>query len=249
MMRFYNRNQIELFTTIAASTGAGVANVYDRNAATVWTSVGSNDATTETIEVVWAAARTISAISLLTHNFKQFTVQYWNGSAYVDFSTPINETVNAEANNLFTFTAVSTLKVKISAVTTIVANAQKYIGEFLAYNEYFSLAPGNLWDTENNVPYYKQNEHEKADGGSVVVVEAMKPKYQNVFTFNDLLETYVDYITNLKNLHLSFWLMPDDSKPEKQYYVNMIQPQFDKVSVWGPAGEQCYRGSFNVKET
>jgi hypothetical protein len=257
MMKFFNRNQIEIAASgagnsIAASTGAGVANIYDRNFATIWSSVGSDDTTTETIEVIWAVARTIDSISLMTHNFKEFTIQYWNGSAYVDFSTPISETANTAANSYYSFNSVSTLKVKISVVKTIVANAQKTLGEFLAYATYFTLtdADASTPDADNPQPYYKEFEHEKANGGCVLVAEAMLPKYQNIFSFNNLLETYVNYITALKNLFVSFWIMPNTDNPQYQYYVNMLRPQFRMIAAWSTTtGERASQGSFEVKET
>lgn len=249
-MRFFTKNRIENFQSITVSSGdTSKANIYDRVSSTKWQSVSSNDTVTESIEVVFGFAQLVDHISLLNHNFKQFTIQYWNGGAYVDFSTPINETVNADANSFYSFTQVSTLKLKITATKSIIANAQKYLGEFLAYVEQFNLPDDDMPDNENLNLYYKQNEHEKVNGGSIVVIEATANKYQNVFTFNALPKTYRDYIKALKDSHQSFWFMPDDGEVDEQYYCNLIQLNFNKILAWTIAGERCYQGSFDVKET
>jgi hypothetical protein len=248
--RFMTVNRVEAQQSITVSSGdASKANIYDRNQDTKWLSVGSNDTTAETVEIVFVSAVSIDRLSILNHNLKDFNVQYWNGAAYADFSTPVVETANIAANSFYQFNSVSTTKIKLTATKTIVANAQKYVGELLAYLEHFNLTDDYLPDNEATANYYRQFEHEKTNGGSVVVIEATKSKYQNRLTFNTIPKTYRDYIIALKNIHQSFWYIPDDSIPSEQYYCNMIGFRFDKIAAWTSTGERCYAGQMEIKET
>ena len=250
-MKFLTTNQVESFDSITVASGdASKAYIYDRNFATKWLSVGSDDTTTETIEIIFALAKTIDRISLINHNLKEFDIQYWNGSAYVDFSTAIDETTNTSTNDFYSFTSVSTLKIKLSATKTGVVDAQKYLSQLLAYAEHFDIPDNLMPDSEDLTLYYKEIEHELSDGGSLVVVEATKPKYRNVFSFSGLPLTYRNYLYTLKNTHQSFWLIPFDDTILDQYFCNMTDIKFNKVAVWNPAdGERCYAGGIEVKET
>lgn len=60
-----------------------------------WGTGGSSDAGNSTLEIVLQDEVAVTDILLVNMNFKAYTLQYWNGSAYVDFSTPINVSNNA----------------------------------------------------------------------------------------------------------------------------------------------------------
>lgn len=116
-----------------ASNGAAYAsNALGRARLSAWVTTGSNDATTETWTLTWLDNQSFSQIILNKHNFKSFTVKYWNGSAWTDFSAPISETTNTETTNRYSFTAVSTKQVQISVTTTQTVNADKYLFQFIA---------------------------------------------------------------------------------------------------------------------
>lgn len=118
-----------------------------------------------------------------------------------------------------------------------------------SHTEIFTIPDEFCPDSENLTTYYKESEHEKVDGGSVIVVEATTAKYQNTFTFSGLPKQYRDAIFTLKAGHQSFYFQPfsDDAT---EYLCNLINPQFKKTGYWVPStGERCYEGSFEVKET
>jgi hypothetical protein len=69
---------------------------------------------------------------MLLHNFKAFTVKYYNSVSYVDFSTPISETTNTAENNYYSFAAVQTQYIQITITGTMVANADKVLRQFIA---------------------------------------------------------------------------------------------------------------------
>jgi hypothetical protein len=127
--------------TITASTGDIVSeNAIDKNPITFWTSVGSNDATTETLTITFTAEQ-IDRILLQNHNFKDFNVQYWNGSAWTHFAnvvgidgakTNITETAFADDTAYYEFAAVTTTQLRVQVLKTQTANAQKFVCQIIA---------------------------------------------------------------------------------------------------------------------
>lgn len=117
-------------------TGSAVANnAIDKNPQTYWTTVGSNDTTTETLTLTFPSS-TINRLLLVDHNWKQFTAKYWNGASYVDFTTvsgldgsvsAISETAFADGTAYYEFDAVTTTRVQITITKTQSANAEKFI--------------------------------------------------------------------------------------------------------------------------
>lgn len=92
-----------------------------------WVTTGSVDADNTTFEIDWVDERTVDSIFLLKHNFKAFTVQYWNGATYQNFSPAISETTNTEMDSFYSVTGVDTSKIKITITGTMVADADKYL--------------------------------------------------------------------------------------------------------------------------
>jgi len=59
-----------------------------------------------------------------------YTVQYWNGSAFVDFSTPVNVTDNTAPNRTHTFTPVSTTKIRLTVTSAAATGQVNQIGAY-----------------------------------------------------------------------------------------------------------------------
>lgn len=123
-----------------AFSGAGTSeNVADYDRTTKWTSVGSNDTITEFIEIEFKTAdgssenRTIDRVILTGCNAKLFRIytSYWNGLSYDAYVLKDTVSGNAVENHIRTIASTSCGKVKIEMDTTIVANAEKYISEFV----------------------------------------------------------------------------------------------------------------------
>lgn len=129
---------------VVASTGAVIQNnIIDKLSYTYWRSVGSSDATTETLTITFGSS-SISRILLLDHNWKNYTVQYWNGSAWTHFASVvgldgsksnITETAFADDSSYYEFTPVTTTRIKITINTTQTANAEKYLATVMVTNE------------------------------------------------------------------------------------------------------------------
>ncbi|MCP3683794.1 MAG: discoidin domain-containing protein [bacterium] len=144
-------------STATASTG-DVTATYDNNPESFWISVGSDDLTTEDIEYTFAEAMNIDRILLKYENWKEFTCQYWTGSAWADFTNVVDEkdgtpvtgisyTDNALANIFFEFDQVSTTKIKFSITKTFVVDEQKTIADI-----FISLEIGTFIDDILSTP-------------------------------------------------------------------------------------------------
>lgn len=147
MMKFFYQNKLrtEAFT-VTVSTGDGTkAYIYDLDRETAWYSSGSNDTITETIEIDFSFNQTIDRLVLLNMNFKEFGIQYYDGS-WKDFTnvyslstdsaaSSISYTDNSLANRYFEFDSVVCTKIKISCLKTISANQEKYLHEFYVGQE------------------------------------------------------------------------------------------------------------------
>ena len=128
---------IEGIAVLTVSSGSTTKErMRDRRYSTKWASSGSDDTTTETIEVDFGADRDIDYIQLLNFNWKEFTIKYDVLGVPTNFSTAISETVNtATTSKIYNnFNLVTTSKIYITIEKTITANAEKFIGELILSN-------------------------------------------------------------------------------------------------------------------
>lgn len=116
-------------------TGSSVVNyLLGKSRYTYWSSVGSNDSTTETLNVIFSSYA-VTRIIVVGHNWKQFTAKYWNGSAYVDFTSVvgldgalaggISETAFADNTAYYEVASATTTRVQFTITKTQTANAEK----------------------------------------------------------------------------------------------------------------------------
>jgi len=127
-----------------ASSGTSSADfILDTNRFTFWRSVASSDATTETLTITMASS-TIDRIAIANHNFKSFNIKYWNGAAFVDFTSVISlngslgsvsETANADATSYYEFDSVTTDQIRIEATETFVVDDEKNMMQLIATEE------------------------------------------------------------------------------------------------------------------
>ncbi len=87
MMKVFKQNYLTTNSvTYSVTSGSGtIENIKDFDRDTKWESSGSDDTTTETIDITFANSVSINRILLLNMNFKEFTIQWFNGVNYVDF--------------------------------------------------------------------------------------------------------------------------------------------------------------------
>lgn len=205
---FFTKNRINSGSTFVLTSAPSISTsaLFDRKRSPKLASIGSNDATDEVWQITFIGdvAKNISAILMDNHNIKSGDIKYWNGSSYVNFSTPITLSGNAAETSFFSFTQVSTSRLQFTFSTTMVVNAQKYVGEITAFD---------LIGTPSRVPssfVISQKErsviHETANGGNVYVFFGKKSKIK--LTFSDASYSDIDLFLSLKELGDVFFIYP-----------------------------------------
>lgn len=151
---FFTKSIIDLDNigvAVSATSNIGAAeNMRGNTDYKYWRSVDSDDLTTEEI-IFTFEEQTFNRIHLVENNFLDFSIQYFDGSNYVDFSTPILETTDTETTNYYQFDAVQSKAVKILVTKTHVADDQKKCAQVLISTElhqlrgFPSFAPSFEW--------------------------------------------------------------------------------------------------------
>lgn len=133
---FFNKNEADysrsavLLTASEASIFAPLVQKRSNNSG--WMTTGSVDSNNTTLTCNFVNLVLLTDIILVNHNFKSFTVKYWNGSSYVDFSTPIAPSSSTDSTTRFTFNAVQTTAIQITILGTQVANTDKRLTQLIA---------------------------------------------------------------------------------------------------------------------
>lgn len=179
-IKFFNKNNIDLDNTdatitvtdaTATDTGQSIVDLMrNRNNTSGWLTTGSNDAANTTLVFDMIDEKQVSDIMVVKHNLKAFTIKYWNGLSYVDFSTPINETTNTEETNYYSFTEVSTTRIQLVITGTQVVNEDKIIRQFIITNK---LLTGQLtgWPLIRSPRHNTSKQISKMLSGKVNIVE------------------------------------------------------------------------------
>jgi hypothetical protein len=128
---FYKKSKCDysdLNVVATASQGSTYAPfVLNRNNNSAWVTTSSVDADNTYLDIDMIDYKTVTDVFLLKHNFKNFTVKYWNGTAYVDFSPAIAETTCTAESSHYSVASVLTSKVRIQIYGTQTANQDKYL--------------------------------------------------------------------------------------------------------------------------
>lgn len=140
-LKFYKKSVYDLsnpdpVTTvtdaIATSTGEDFTDfLRNRDLRSGWMTTGSTDAANTTLEIDFNDVREFDRIMILGHNLKAFTLKYWNGSTWTNFSTAIAETANTATSNYYEFTKVLSDKLQLIITGTQTPDVDKSIKQII----------------------------------------------------------------------------------------------------------------------
>jgi len=140
-IKWYKKNFVDIDndnTTITITDATATDNGQDyvdfmrnRKNTSGWRTTGSNDAANTQIDFDLGDSYDIDRILVVGHNLGAFTIQYWDGAAFTDFSTAINETTNTDSTTEFTFNSVSTDQIRVVITGTQTADEDKVIKQFI----------------------------------------------------------------------------------------------------------------------
>ena len=191
------------FTFTSANT-AFSSYLYDNRRQFKLTSIGSNDATPEVWIIDFGVSTTIDRIYIDNHNIKSGDLKYWDGAAYVDFSSAISWSANAEATNYYEFNSVSTAKIRLTMNTTMVVDAQKFVGELRAFVETGTVSV-NPASNDFEIAEKSQINY-VSDGGSIRV--SFGEKYHADIMFSDANAADMTLFRTLKDSDDPFYFFP-----------------------------------------
>ena len=179
---FYEKNKADLDApncVATASQGVGFEDLArNRSNDTWWATSASVDSDNTTYEMDLVDLFSIDTIILVGHNFKSYTLKYWDGSAYQDFSTAIAPTTNTATTTVHSFTAVDTTKVKLTILGTTTVDIDKVLAQFIITKKIVTL---NGWPVIKNPTHDKNISVTKMVSGKANVA-------QNLIGFSASLE-------------------------------------------------------------
>lgn len=133
---FYKKNKADYSdpsVAVTASEGSAYAPYVQRRSNSMgWMTTGSVDANNTTLTVNFANTITLTDIILVGHNFKNFKIQYWSGSAWTDFSPALSLTACVDSTTHFSFASMQTSQLLLTVFGTQVANSDKKLNQFIA---------------------------------------------------------------------------------------------------------------------
>lgn len=154
-VKFFKRNKglkSDGATGTASPSGDSSAEfIIDRNRITHYRSVGSDDTTTETIDIALTGSNTIDRLLLVDHNLKDFDITYDSDGVgtFLNFTSVIGldgsvgggiiETAFADDTAYYEFDSVAVFGIRIIANTTQVVDAEKFINQLIITEEVGTL--------------------------------------------------------------------------------------------------------------
>ncbi len=228
--KFYTENYINNRCTFSftSATNSLSNRLYDNSRDLKLISLGSNDTTDEVWTITFPYQVDIDTIFIDNHNIKSGNLQYWNGSAFVDFSTPISWSGNIATTNIFSFTSVGISIIKLTMSTTQAANAQKYVGELrcMALIGEMQENPSSITDLTF---YKKQVLKETSNGGNCQTI--FGKKFKMTALFDHANPTDITLLETLNDRLNSFYLHPCGGittytepgfRLQDMYFVNFV---------------------------
>lgn len=168
----FEKNKIDISredVTLTASQGQSyVEFVRNRNNTSGWATTGSVDSDLTNIIFDYSEYEAITDILLIKHNFKSYSIQYWNGIAYTDFSPAISVSGNTAETKRHSFTQVSTTKVKLIVNSTMFLNDDKFLRQFIVSKIFGQF---NGWPTLHAPTLSKNRQIQTMLSGKQSVIE------------------------------------------------------------------------------
>lgn len=141
-IKFFRKNRMDLdFSSVEITVTDGVATnngqdfvnfLRNRNNTSGWMTTDSDDSANTEMIVDFSDSVTIDTIILIGHNFKAYTIKWWDGALWQDFSTPIAETVYTAEESYHPFDSQMTNKLQLIIDSTQVVDDDKSLVQFIA---------------------------------------------------------------------------------------------------------------------
>lgn len=205
-VKYFGPNRIDANSTytLTSAPSADSEYLYDNLRTTKLISSGSDDMTNEDWVIELDDSYEVDSIFIDNHNIASGSIQYWNGSAYVDFSTAISYSSHTNTTDFHQFDAVTISRIRVRMSTTQVANAEKFVGQLRLFNELGEMAA----NPETFVLSFPESSinHKTQDNKSVYVYNGRAARIELLFSDANVAD--VTLLETLKDLATPFYVFP-----------------------------------------
>lgn len=191
---FFEKNKLDIDNESASITvtdlvayndGADFVNrLRNRDNRSAWMTTDSTDAANTQLDIDLGEDEFITDIILVKHNFKSYTIQYWNGSTYINFSTVIAPSNDTKTTSHYNFNKIETDKIRIIIYGTQIADADKELFQLIITDR---IAQLNGWPEISGVEFDTSKRVTKMLSGKIHMTESYE-----AFGFNLTLPVYSD---------------------------------------------------------
>lgn len=130
---FLQKNKADISNTVmtAAATEGNdyVLRALNGNNVTAWITTGSTDASNTMFSVNFYEPRRLTNIILANHNFKNYTLEWYNGSSWISLAAETNYLLSS---SYYEFSLIHAEQLRMVIYGTQVANSDKYLYQFIA---------------------------------------------------------------------------------------------------------------------
>lgn len=168
----YDEVDITVTNPTASNTGQDFINyLRNRRNTSAWITTGVTFPSTTTMDIDFGSEYEIDTIMILLHNLRDYSIQYFNGSSYVDFSPAINFTNRTNDNDAFTFTTVQTQKLRILITSVNGISDDNIIRQLIVTK---SVGQLNAWPIISKATVSRNKKVTKMLSGRVNITDTME---------------------------------------------------------------------------
>lgn len=191
---FFEKNKIDqdnesgsIVVTDAVAYNNGqefVDRVRNRDNRSAWMTTDSTDAANTQLDIDLGEDQFLTDIILIKHNWKSYTIQYWNGSTYVNFSTVIAPTNDTKPTSHYNFNKIETSKIRIVILGTQIADDDKQLFQLIISDRVGQLQgypdiSGTEFDTSKRVTKMLSGKSNVVQSFEAFSVTLSLPVYSN----------------------------------------------------------------------
>jgi hypothetical protein len=256
-MEIIKANFVNTSTQLVVNSNTATAeNIINPDEAIQYYSDGFNDDnTTTTLTVNFDSTIAVSRLGILGINCNAFTVFYNGATANTFAITSTGATsasdfsTNSEPSMFIQATSVNVTSVSIDMKTTMVANSEKVLGQFIISNEHVVFPRNPSAKNYKPLTNPKQTVHKLSDGGVRIHYVATKRSAEVKYSY--ITESFRDSLKAVYDLNDSFIFVPFGTMTswDKIIFDAVWPGAFDFYKYSDNAATTGFSGKIKIKET
>lgn len=193
-MQFYAPNFLNTTTMLKVNSNTdAVANLFDRDVASGWTSSGYTGATQTTISIEFGTNTVIDALMLRGHNFQGFRA-FYNSVTANAFNPAILTTTNSNTSSFFSFATITVSSIQLQ-INSVFTGTERYIQELVVSALQLVVERNPAAADYKAQTIKKQIVHGMPDGG--VSVYNIDQKYEATIGYKFVTQSFHDSLLEI----------------------------------------------------